>query len=125
MSTIPLNLITDNVVLPEPRVPGQASLLQALQHRRSVRAFQPQTLDVEQLSSLLWAAAGINRPDTGGRTAPSAHNWQEIAIYALLAEGSYLYGSWRRTYTCTVLRPASAPSCERWSTGACWPTRWA
>lgn len=91
MSTIPLNLVTDNVVLPEPRLPGQASLLQALQRRRSTRAFQPQALDLEQLSSLLWAAAGINRPDTGGRTAPSAHNWREIAIYALLAEGSYRY----------------------------------
>jgi len=91
MSTIPLNLVTDNVVLPEPRLPGKASLLQALQRRRSIRAFQPQALELAQLSSLLWAAAGINRPDTGGRTAPSAHNWHEIAIHALLAEGSYLY----------------------------------
>lgn len=91
MPTIPLNLVTDNVVLPEPCVPGQASLLQALQRRRSTRAFEPRALDLAQLSSLLWAASGINRPETGGHTAPSAHNWHEIGIYALLAEGSYLY----------------------------------
>jgi nitroreductase len=40
---------------------------------------------------LLWAAFGINRPDTGGRTAPSAHNWQEIEVYATLAAGLYCY----------------------------------
>lgn len=91
MSTIPLNLVTDNVCLPEPCAPGQASLQQALQRRHTTRAFLPEPLALAQLSSLLWAASGINRPETGGRTAPSAHNWHEIAIYVLLAEGSYLY----------------------------------
>nr|WP_293606539.1 nitroreductase family protein [Polaromonas sp. UBA4122] len=33
----------------------------------------------------------MNRPDKGGRMAPSAHNWQEIDIYAVLAEGAYRY----------------------------------
>ena len=48
-------------------------------------------LSLETLSALLWAGFGINRPDQGGRTAPSAHNWQEIDIYAVLAEGAYRY----------------------------------
>lgn len=91
MPTIPLNLVTDNVVLPEPSIPGHSSLMQSLQRRRSTRAFQPRALDLPQLSTLLWAATGVNRPETGGRTAPSAHNWHEIAIHVLLAEGSYLY----------------------------------
>ena len=40
---------------------------------------------------LLWAAWGINRPDSGKRTAPSAMNTQEIDIYVLLADGAYVY----------------------------------
>jgi SagB-type dehydrogenase family enzyme len=43
------------------------------------------------LSSLLWAADGINRPEAGGRTAPSALNAQEIAVYVALASGVYVY----------------------------------
>ena len=39
----------------------------------------------------LWAANGINRPDSDKRTAPSARNWQEIEIYAVLPEGVFLY----------------------------------
>ncbi len=36
------------------------------------------------LANLLWAACGINRPQSGNRTAPSAHNWQEIDVYLLV-----------------------------------------
>jgi nitroreductase len=42
------------------------------------------------LSTLLWAAYGVNRPD-GGRTAPSALNAQEVDIYVALPSGAYLY----------------------------------
>ncbi|MGA7801204.1 MAG: nitroreductase family protein, partial [Gammaproteobacteria bacterium] len=40
---------------------------------------------------LLWAAFGVNRPAAGGRTAPSAHNWQEITLYLAMADGLYRY----------------------------------
>ena len=43
------------------------------------------------LANLLWAAFGINRPETGQRTAPSAMNSQEVDIYAALPEGLFLY----------------------------------
>lgn len=91
MSTIPLNLATDDVVLPPPTLSPQVTLDQALQERHSSRMFLPDTLSLETLSALLWAGFGINRPDQGGRTAPSAHNWQEIDIYVVLAEGAYRY----------------------------------
>jgi SagB-type dehydrogenase family enzyme len=52
------------------------------------------------LSNLLWAAFGINRPESGKRTAPSAHNWQEIDIYVALEKGLYLYDP-----TANVLEP--------------------
>jgi SagB-type dehydrogenase family enzyme len=45
----------------------------------------------QELSNLLWAAFGINRPESGKRTAPSAMNWQEIDVYVALPEALYLY----------------------------------
>jgi SagB-type dehydrogenase family enzyme len=68
-----------------------ATLMQALQSRASAREFAPRSLPWELLGTLLWAAFGVNRPATGGRTAPSAHDWQEIEVYAALAEGVYRY----------------------------------
>ena len=43
------------------------------------------------LANLLWAACGVNRPESGKRTAPSAVNWQEIDIYVATANGLFLY----------------------------------
>jgi SagB-type dehydrogenase family enzyme len=48
---------------------------------------------VEVLSNLLWAACGINRPESGRRTAPSAVNWQEIDVYVAMADALYLYNA--------------------------------
>jgi SagB-type dehydrogenase family enzyme len=39
----------------------------------------------------LWATAGINRPELGGRTAPSAMNAQEVDLYVALPGGLYRY----------------------------------
>ena len=36
-------------------------------------------------------ANGINRSDAGKRTAPSALNKQDVDVYVILPEGSYLY----------------------------------
>lgn len=91
MSTISLNLETDAVSLPTPRWSTDATLARALERRHSARSFLPDPLSLETLSALLWAAFGVNRHDTGGRTAPSAHNWQEIDVYAVLAEGAYRF----------------------------------
>jgi SagB-type dehydrogenase family enzyme len=62
-----------------------------LKDRHSSRSFREEVLTHEVLSNLLWAAYGINRPESGKRTAPSALNWQEIDIYVTLKEGLYLY----------------------------------
>ena len=66
-------------------------LMHVLKERKSTRAFLPKKLPIRVLSNLLWAANGINRPGSGGRTAPSARNQQEIDIYVATAEGLYLY----------------------------------
>lgn len=91
MSTITLNLETDSVVLPPPTLSSATALEQALKSRRSSRAFLPDPLPLDTLSAMLWTAFGINRQETDGRTAPSAHNWQEIDVFAVLPEGAYRY----------------------------------
>lgn len=91
MSTIAPKPAAAAVVLPLPVLAPAATLQQALRDRRSSRAFLPDPLSLPLLSSLLWAGFGVNRPESGGRTAPSAHNWQETSIYAVLPEGAYRY----------------------------------
>ena len=70
---------------------GGKPLMQTLKERGSSREFSPEKLPLQVLSNLLWAAFGVNRPDSGKRTAPSARNWQEIDIYVATAEGLYLF----------------------------------
>ncbi len=65
--------------------------MEALNDRQTKRDFSQQKLTEQQLSDLLWAAFGINRPESGRRTAPSAVNWQETDIYVSLESGIYLY----------------------------------
>jgi Nitroreductase len=69
--------------------------MQALAQRQTTRAFADRPLPMQTLSNLLWAGFGVNRPrnvKSGlGRTAPSAMNQQEVALYVVLADGAYLY----------------------------------
>ncbi len=84
-------LEADIVKLPAPQMTGGKPLLDCLKARQSSREFGPDKISPEVLSNLLWAAGGINRPDSGKRTAPSAVNWQDIDIYVATADGLFLY----------------------------------
>lgn len=91
--------IAPAMALPAPDTHGGAPLMQALAKRRSSREFASDPLSPQVLSNLLWAAFGINRCDSGGRTAPSALGAQEIDIYAALPGGLYLYDPAAHTLT--------------------------
>lgn len=78
------------IVLPEPAL-TRSSLQAALRARHSTREFLPDPLPLEALSALLWATAGVNRRVGGGRTVPSAHDWKEVELYAVTAEGAWRY----------------------------------
>ena len=78
-----------DVPLPAPNL--DKPLMQALQNRQSTRQYSSQEVSEQTLAELLWAAFGVNRPEAGGRTAPSAMNARETVIYVLLAKGTYLY----------------------------------
>jgi SagB-type dehydrogenase family enzyme len=95
------------VPLPPPRAQDWPSaperpeeiLWHAMAERRSVRRFEPQPLDLADLSRLLWAASGITRPTDHllYRTVPSAGGLYPIETYvvansvAALAPGLYHY----------------------------------
>ncbi|VWC60560.1 nitroreductase family protein [Burkholderia lata] len=77
--------------LPRPDLDGGVPLMTALAARMSCREFAAAPLSPETLGAMLWAADGINRPANGGRTAPSAHAFNEIDIYVALPGGVYHY----------------------------------
>jgi SagB-type dehydrogenase family enzyme len=77
--------------LPAPDTSGGKPIMQVLKDRHSTREFSTDTLTIPILSNLLWAACGINRPESGMRTAPSAMNKQEIELYLATAHGLFKY----------------------------------
>jgi SagB-type dehydrogenase family enzyme len=79
------------VQLPTPQLDGGRPLMQVLRDRKSSREFSSEKLPMQVLSNLLWAAFGVNRPDSGKRTAPSAVNSQEMDIYVATADGLFLF----------------------------------
>lgn len=82
----------DKVVkLPKPNLNRAGAVMKALSERQSTREYASKALSLADLSDLLWAANGINRPESGKRTAPSALNKQDVDVYVILPEGSYLY----------------------------------
>lgn len=70
--------------------------MEAFAQRQSIRTYSDKELSTQELSDLLWAANGINRPEKGMRTAPSALNYQDVDIYVCMASGAYLYDAKRQ-----------------------------
>ncbi len=76
--------------LPTPRRDGGMPLHEALDRRRSTRAFTDRPLPPQVVSDLLWSAFGMNRP-SGDRTAPYWRHIMVIDVYAAMADGVWLY----------------------------------
>lgn len=81
----------ETIMLPAPRQTGGLPFMEAVSLRQSTRAYGARELDQQVLSDLLWAAFGINRPESKGRTAPSWHGSIETDIYVASAAGVWLY----------------------------------
>lgn len=83
----------ERIQLPAPQLEKltKMTLTDALKMRQSIREFVSSDLNNEQLSSILWAACGINRPESGKLTAPTARNMQDIKLYVCRADGAWLY----------------------------------
>jgi hypothetical protein len=87
--------LIDCIDLPRPVKTGDTTVFEALQRRQTTRDISAAPLPLQELSNLLWAAFGVNRPGgifgAFGRTAASASNSQEIDLYVALESGVYCY----------------------------------
>ena len=79
------------IQLKAPEKKAGLSVMETLANRHSTREFSNKNLTLQELSNLLWAANGINRPEKGMRTAPSAMYAQEVDVYVCMEEGAFLY----------------------------------
>lgn len=81
----------NDIRLNAPDMDRGLTIMKALGKRASTTSFSPAELSLQDLSDLLWAANGVNRPESGKRTAPSSVNAQDIDIYVLMASGAWRY----------------------------------
>jgi len=81
------------IVLNPPDEDKGFSVLKSLSLRASAAEFDTSSIGLQDLSNLLWASDGINRPEEGKRTAPSAVNAQDIDVYVFMKTGTYLYNA--------------------------------
>jgi len=80
----------DIIQLPKPKATATIPLNEAIQKRRSVRNFTTKSLDLNQISLLLWAAQGIT-DKRGLRAAPSAGALYPLEVYVVKADGIWHY----------------------------------
>jgi SagB-type dehydrogenase family enzyme len=77
--------VGERIKLPEPRYTSNISVEEALAQRRSIRAYSGETLTIEEVSQLLWAAQGITS-SWEGRTAPSAGALYPLELYLVVGD---------------------------------------
>ena len=89
------------VKLPEPDLKGNMSVEEAIQNRRSVREYSNKSLNLKDISQLMWAAQGITDKQNNFRSAPSAGRTYPLEIYLVvgkngvdgLEDGVYRYNN--------------------------------
>jgi hypothetical protein len=82
-----------DIVLPPPLTEGGMGLFEALKKRSSAPGgdFSMAPVSLEQLSTILWAASGLNRAETGW-TVPMADGTRPyVRIYVVGTDGAYRY----------------------------------
>lgn len=77
-------------ILPKAQTSGGKPIMETLARRKSTRSFSDTPISEQEISNILWAAWGINRPN-GMRTSPSARNRQNAALYAAMESGVWEY----------------------------------
>jgi SagB-type dehydrogenase family enzyme len=73
------------IKLPKPVLVSKTSIEEALSKRRSIRAYSNQSLTLQQIGQLLWAAQGITS-NHGFRTTPSAGALYPLEIYLVAGD---------------------------------------
>jgi SagB-type dehydrogenase family enzyme len=82
--------MSELINLPKPNKNGSMSLEKAIVTRRSRRNFLPQSLTLEQISQLVWAAQG-QEAGNRYRTAPSAGATYPLELFVVNSDGLFHY----------------------------------
>lgn len=82
---------TNSVKFDAPVKTLNKDVMYAFQNRKSGSDFTEKVVSQKEIGNILWAANGINRPENGMRTAPSALNQQEVSLYVFDQQNVYLY----------------------------------
>jgi nitroreductase len=79
------------IKLNPPNLKRGLPFMETLSVRASAREYAERDLSLQDLSDLLWAADGVNRPAENKTTAPSAMNAHDVRIYVFMKDGAYRY----------------------------------
>ena len=79
------------IKLNTPNMKRGSSLMEALSKKASTQSWADKDLSMQDISDLLWAAAGVNRPDNKKRVFSTAMNAQDVDVYVFMKDGVYLY----------------------------------
>lgn len=79
------------VILKEPNKKRGLPFMETLSVKASAVEWPDAELSIEDLSDLLWAANGINRPGEKKYTASSAMNAHDVDLYVFMKRGVYIY----------------------------------
>jgi hypothetical protein len=79
------------IKLNEPNKARGLPFMETLSVKASTREWSDRDLSLQDISDLLWAANGINRPDEKKYTASSAQNAHDVDLYLFMRDGVYRY----------------------------------
>lgn len=94
VATLPI-FAADIINLPAPAKKGGNPFMEVVTERKTSRDFQPEALDAQTLSDLLYCMVGISHD--GKLTIPTALNKQDIVVYVLLKDGAFRYDNKKHT----------------------------
>ncbi len=81
----------DPIRLKQPDKKRGLPFMETLSVRASTRQWSDKELSLQDLSDLMWAANGLNRPEEKKTTASSAQNAHDVDIYVFMKKGVYVY----------------------------------
>jgi nitroreductase len=87
------------IKLKEPDKKRGLPFMETLSVKASAVEWSDRELSLQDLSDLLWAANGINRPAEKKSTASSAMNARDVDVYVFMKEGVYLYNTEKHELT--------------------------
>jgi hypothetical protein len=76
----------NKIFLPLPHKVSNLTVEEAILLRRSIRDYTDDPISIGDLAMILWAAYGINDPERGFRSSPSAGATYPLEIYIVVGE---------------------------------------